>query len=82
MKPICLEVGFDDPLGGISLTGALVGGGEAEAVAMCELEEDGIGDGLVDGVQHLSIQLRCLEGNLKHLNCGDAVTSSEIDGFR
>ena len=82
MKPIRVKIGFDDPLGGVRIAGALVGAGEADAVAMGELEENGERDGFVDGVQDILMEFFCLEGDLEHLNLRDALACWEIDGFR
>ncbi len=73
-----LKGGFDNPFGRVGGAGALVGGGEADVVAVDQFKQEREGDRLVDEAQKRGIQRRGLEREGEDLDFFDAVAGGQF----
>ena len=82
MKPFRNEESLDHPLAGIGIARSLVRGGEADAVGVGELKEDGKRDGSIDGSEQDGFAFLRFQGDLEDLDFRDATAGGKHQGFR
>jgi hypothetical protein len=77
------EAGAGDPLGGVSLAGALVGGAMSEeALGIYDFEDDGLRDGKIEELEEIRVNARSLELEVEDLDFWNLIGCREFDRSR
>lgn len=80
---VCGKSGANDPLGGICLAGAFVGGAMGKlSITGLDGEKDRLRNGLVEELQDIRVKFSSLELKMKNLDFRNLWSGWNANGFR